>query len=171
MRSSKADDVLARLEATGKLNGAEIEHYIGGGMPGPAMHNDQLRFFSRDGREVMEFAKSNFIRTEFNPCALDIYSLPAEPAVVQKFARLLRESRAYRDDFPEETPHEDADRIHLELGITEAGETASRSYPGGPPASFAPLETEVDALIARLRATGEYGLYDGKRKVEGAVRP
>lgn len=171
MGSSTADDVLARLERTGKLNGAEIEYYVGGGLPPPATRNDQLRLFTREGREVVEFARSNFKRTEFNPYALDIYQLPAEPADVRTIARLIRATNAFTTHFPEETVSGSADMLHTDVVVTDDGDTATRTYYGHVPQVFAPLEKEVEAMIERLKAKGKYGLYADERQVEGAVRP
>jgi hypothetical protein len=171
MTSGSAEEILERMKKTGKLGGAEIEHYVGGGMPGPSLHNDQLRFHTHEGQEVVEFAKSNFKRTEFNPAALDIYRLPADPADIRTMARLILAARAFSTHFPQETSEDTADLMRTEIVVTEGNDSATRIYYRRVPDSFGPLEQEVEAMIARLKAKGDYGLYDGQRKIAGAVRP
>lgn len=171
MNNSSAKSILERLEKTGKLDGVEIEHYVGGGMPPPYTHNDQLRFHTQEGREVVEFAKSNFKRTEFNPYALDIYRLPAEAADVRTIAKLILAADAFGGGNPQGSSNDIADIIRTEVVVTEDGDAATCVYHGQLPEAFAPLEKEVEALIERLKTKGEYGLYNGKVKVAGAVRP
>lgn len=171
MNNSSAESILKRLEKTGKLDGVEIEHYVGGGMPPPFLHNDQLRFHTHEGREIMEFAKSNFKRTEFNPAALDIYQLPADPADVRIIARLILAADAFGAGNSQGTKKDVADIIRTEIVVTEGGDEAKRVYYGHLPEALGPLEKEVEALIERLKAKGEYGLYADERKVPGAVRP
>jgi hypothetical protein len=171
MSLSSAESVLQRLEKNGKLDGVEMEHYVGGGAPPPYTHNDQLRFHTHEGQEVVEFARSNFARTEFNPYALDIYRLPAEPADIRTMAKLLLATDAFGSRHQEAITTDVADILRTELLVIEHGDIAKRVYFGHLPEAFAPLEKEVDAMIERLKAKGEYGLYDGERKVEGAVRP
>lgn len=171
MSSSKAEDILERMEKTGKLGGAQIEHYVGGGAPPPYLHNDQLRLFAFEGREVLQFAQSNYARTEFNPYALDKYRLPAEPADIRTMARLILATKAFGAHTSQEGPSNVPDMIRTELIVTEGGESATRIYYGQVPAALEPLEKEVDAMVARLKEKGEYGLYDGDRKIASAVRP
>ncbi len=171
MNSSAAEDVLQRMVKTGKLGGAEIEHYVGGGAPPPYLHNDQLRLFTYEGREVVQFARSNYKRTEFNPYALDKYRLAAEPEDVRALARLILATRAFSTRYPQEDDRGTADLVRTEIIVTEGGEKATRVYQGQVPDTFGALEMQIEAMIARLKEKGEYGLYDGKRKVEGAVRP
>lgn len=171
MSSSSAETILERMGKTGMLGGAEIEHYVGGGAAPPYMHNDQLRLFTYEGREVLQFSSANYTRTEFNPYANDKYRLPADPADVRTLARLILATNAFSAHFPQEDPGNSADVIRTELIVTEGGESAKRMYYGQVPDAFGPLEREVEAMIARLKEKGEYGLYDGKVKIPGAVRP
>ena len=171
MSSSRAETVLERMEKTGKLGGAQIEHYVGGGAPPPYLNNDQLRLYTEEGREILRFARSNYTRTEFNPYALDEYRLPAEPADIRTMARLILATKAFSTHYPQEDPSNSADMIRTELIVTEGGEAATRIYYGHVPDALEPLEKEIEAMIKRLKEKGEYGLYDGKRKVAGAVRP
>ena len=171
MSSSSAEDLLERLEKTGKLGGIEIEHYVGGGAAPPYMHNEQLRLFTYEGREVLQFSSANYKRTEFNPYANDKYRLPAEPADIRTMARLILATKAFSTHYPQEDSDDSADVIRTELIVSEGKERATRIYHRQVPDAFGPLEQEVEAMIARLKEKGEYGLYDGKVKIAGAVRP
>ncbi len=171
MSSSRAETVLERMEKTGKLGGSQIEHYVGGGAPPPYLHNDQLRLYTEAGREVLRFARSNYTRAEFNPYALDEYQLPAEPADIRSMARVILATKAFSTHYPQEDPKGSADMLRTELIVTEGGDAATRIYYGHVPDALEPLEREVEAMIKRLKEKGEYGLYDGERKIADAVRP
>ncbi len=101
----------------------------------------------------------------------DIYRLPVEPADIRTMAKLLLATEAFGSSHQQATTTDVADIVRTELLVIENGDVAKRVYFGQLPEAFAPLEKEVDAMIDRLKAKGEYGLYDGDREVEGAVRP
>jgi hypothetical protein len=165
MNDSAAEAILERIERSGKLDGVEIEYYVGGGAPPPYTRNDQLRFHTHEGREVVEFAKSNFKYPEYNPYPLDIYRLPVEPADVCAIVKLIRAGNAFGTHYPEETNPRSADIIRTELVITREGDEATRVYYMHVPAALAPLEKEVEAMIERVKAKGEHGLYAGDKKI------
>jgi hypothetical protein len=165
MDDSTAEAILERLEKTGKLDGIEIEYYVGGGAPPPYTRNDQLRLHTNEGREVVEFAKSNFKYTEYNPYPLDIYRLPAEPADVRTLVKLIRAGDAFGTHYPEETNPESSDILRTELVITRGGDEATRIYYKHVPDALAPLKKEVEAMIERVKAKGEHGLYAGDKKI------
>lgn len=147
---------LARMEATGKLEGVEFEHYVGGGLPPPYYHSDQFRLLSRDGRDTIEFATANYSSkpAKDTPYPRDVYQLPAQPDDVKTLARSLRAGHAFDASVP---IVEIADSVRIELVLTVAGKQHKAVYQGLPSA-LEPLDALVDALVARAKAQGKHEL-------------
>lgn len=147
---------LARMEATGKLEGVEFEHYVGGGLPPPYYHSEQLRLIARDGRDTIEFAKANFSSkpAKDTPYPRDVYQLVAQAEDVKSLARVLRAGRAFDVAAP---TVQIADSVRIELVLTVGGKPHKAIYQGLPPA-LEPLDTLVDAFIARAKSQGRHKL-------------
>lgn len=147
---------LARMEATGKLEGTEFEHYIGGGLPPPYYRSEQLRFLSQDGHDTIQFAAPNYSSkpAKDTPYPRDVYQLPAQPDDVTTLAHILRVGRAFDASAPVvKIP----DSVRTELVLTAAGKPHKAVYQGLPTA-LDPLDAFVDALIARVKAQGKHEL-------------
>jgi hypothetical protein len=147
---------LTRMEATGRLEGVEFEHYVGGGLPPPHYRSDQFRLLTRDGHDVVQFAAPNYSAKPDKDASypLDKYWLPAQPEDVKKIARILREGRAFDSSAPRTTV---ADAVRTELVFTIVGKDHKATYWGLPPALTA-LDALVDTLIARVKSQGQHKL-------------
>lgn len=147
---------LTRMEATGKLEGVEFEHYVGGGLPPPYYVSDQFRLLTRDGRDTIQFAAPNYKskpdKDEAYPS--DVYTLPAQPDDVKTLARILREGRAFEGATMASAP---ADGVRTELLLTVAGKQHKATYWGFPP-TLTPLGDVVKSLIARVKSHGKHEL-------------
>ena len=147
---------LARMEATGKLEGTRFEHYVGGGLPPPYYRSDQLMFLVWEGRDTIQFRTPNYNKkpAKEGSYPFDVYRLPAQPEDVKTIARILREGRAFGSST---TPTKVADAVRTELVLTIAGRESKAIYSGFPPA-LAPLAGLVDTLIARAKSQGQHKL-------------
>ena len=157
MDTQWAEEALRATEKSGRLDGLEIEHYVGGGLPPPHYRSDQLRLLAKDGRDTFEFATPHYEEKvpEGGTYPLDIYTLPATPEEVKTFARLVRESGAFAAPAPDAGPGH-ADALKTELIVNVRGREAKRVYAGGEPAELARLREVVDPLIARLQKIGAH---------------
>ena len=147
---------LARMEGTGKLEGVEFEHFVGGGLPPPHYVADQLRLLERDGHDAIEFSAPNYKAQAAKDKAYpnDVYQLPAQPDDVKAIARALREGHAFEFSSPKTTV---ADAVRTELVLTVAGKRHTVVYRGFTPA-LAPLNALVRDLTTRVKAQGRYRL-------------
>lgn len=147
---------LTRMEAIGKLEGVEFEHYVGGGLPPPYYVSDQLRLLARDGRDTIQFAAPNYkskpVKDEAYP--RDVYTLPAQPDDVKTIAKILREGRTFETSTMASAP---ADGVRTELLLTVAGKQHKATYSGFAP-TLAPLSDAVKVLIARVKSQGKHEL-------------
>jgi hypothetical protein len=159
-----AKAVLARCEATGKLDGVLIEYYVGGGLPPPMTRADQFLLVSREGRDVMEYSRPNFDpkydKLHLDGYPNDTYSLPASPADVKKIARLMRETGVFEQHFPEEARPGIADILRTEINVVDSHGEDGRTYYQRAPVALDPLRVVVEALIAHLKVHGDHGVYD-----------
>lgn len=147
---------LSRMEATGKLEGVEFEHFVGGGLPPPHYVADQLRLLVQDGHDTIEFSAPNYKAQAAQGQAYpnDEYQLPAQPDDVKAIARALREGHAFEFSEPTTTV---ADAVRTELVLTVAGKRHTVIYRGFTPA-LAPLNALVRDLTTRVKAQGRYRL-------------
>ncbi len=156
MRSQAwVDGALGEAEATGRLNGVVIEHFVGGGLPPPRLRSDQLRLMTRDGRDVLVFDKPDFKKRPTKagqPYPNDEYTLAASPADVQLVARLVRE--AFRAPAPEPPDADEQDALHTEIIVSAHGRQATRAYRGGAPSELASLTAAARTLIERAKTQG-----------------
>jgi hypothetical protein len=145
---------LARMEATGKLEGVEFEMYAGGGLPPPYYVSQQLRFLARDGHDTVQFVTPNYSKkpAKDEPYPSEVYRLPAQPADVKALARVLREGRAFTPSPPGPTV---ADAVRTELVLTIAGKEHKATHQGLPPA-LAPLGVLFMELTERAKAQGQH---------------
>lgn len=147
---------LSRMEATGMLENAEFEYYVGGGLPPPYTHSEQLRLLSRDGHDTIQFAAANFSSkpAKDTPYPRDVYRLPAQPEDVKTIGRLLRAGCTFDAPAPSVKM---ADSVRFELVLTVEGKRHTAIYQGLPP-ELLPLDTFVDTLIARAKSQGQHTL-------------
>ena len=93
-RKPCARELLEASARTGKLEGIEIEYYVGGGLPPPLYRSDQLRLLVSDGRSTLRFARPVYDR-RYDPYPLEIFQMAATPDDVQLIAGLLLKSRIF----------------------------------------------------------------------------
>ena len=157
METKWADKVLAACEASGKLDGAEIEYYVAGGLPPPHYRSDQLRLLVQGGRDMVEFATPNYDPklAKGNAYALDIYAIAATPDDVRSVARSMRETGAFQAEAPDAGPSRVADTLRAELVVVAGGKEAKRVYAPGDPA-IGELRETAEAMIARVKSQGAH---------------
>jgi len=155
MDSTAALAAITRAEASGKLDGLEIEHYVAGGLPPPYYRSEQFRLFVDHGRDTLAFVVHDVTAKvkQGEQFPRHVYKLPASPSDVKTIARLVRESGAFKGAPPAEgeRPH---DSMRTELVAILGGKEAKRVYAGAEPAELAKLREVIDPLIARLKAHG-----------------
>jgi hypothetical protein len=158
MDNEWAEAALKTAETTGKLDGLEIEHYVGGGLPPPYYRSEQLRLLVQEGRDVLRFVTPNYdpALRKGNTYPRDTYVLPATPDDVKLVARLLRETGALRAPVPSATEPKVADALRTEWVISAHGKETKRVYPRGEPPELAKLTAVVETLIARVKAQGTH---------------
>jgi len=167
MTASNAEKVLAKLRQSGqsgRLDGLEIEYWVGGGLPPPRYRSDQLRLLCVDGRDTVEFAKMCFDDHYDPPSLNEKWQVPATGVDVREMVRLLLEGSVFTTHYPEEDDPGIADILSTEVIATFSGDELKRRYYRKPPESLAPLVRAAEALIDRAKREGERGLYhQGKR--------
>jgi hypothetical protein len=159
MNDTAALAALKDAETSGKLNGLEIEHYVGGGLPPPHHRSEQFRLYVSDGRDTLAFVTPDFTARvkQGESYPNHAYELPATPADVRQIARLVRESGAFSSA---STPQDGvvADGLRTELVLICDGkggkEEAKRVYSGAEPPELAKLLAEINAIVARIKAQG-----------------
>ncbi|APR86118.1 Hypothetical protein A7982_11467 [Minicystis rosea] len=159
MDDSTALAAISRAETTGKLDGLEIEHYVGGGLPPPHYRSEQFRLFVDHGRDTIEFVTPDFTTQvkQGEAYPRHVYKLTASPSEVRSIAGLVRECGAFSSPAPvdEKRAH---DSIRTELSAIVGGKEAKRVYSGAEPAALTKLRAVISPLIARLKAQGEHRL-------------
>jgi hypothetical protein len=151
------ETALRASEKTGKLDGLEIEYYVGGGLPPPHYVSDQFRMLVRDGRDVLEVATPNYAANPPRGASYprDVYTLAATPEDVRTVARLILEAGAFHT-VPPDGGTAPADALRTELEVSLAGKAAKRVYRGREPAELPKLRPAIEALFAAVRARGQH---------------
>jgi hypothetical protein len=149
---------LQRLETTGRLDGMEIEYWVGGGHPPPSYRSEQFRWLTWEGRDTLEFATIAYAPVYEQPLTLK-WQWPASPADVQAAARLLRETRVWAAEYTEEAKPPTADVIRTEVVVTRAGQEHKKVYYQRIPAELQSLQSEVKRLIDLVRAKSRAGVF------------
>jgi hypothetical protein len=162
MNDSTKKEIRARLERAaeaGRLDGLEIEYWIGGGAPPPHYRSDQLRLLTRDGRDVFEFARPLWDASFDPPDLIEKLSAEAKTADVQQVARLILESSLL--DEPTETgPTGGFDLLTTEIAIAAGSRRFERKHRGNQvPGNLVALSREVHALCAALETSGERAVF------------
>ncbi len=156
----KMDETLAaitRAATTGKLDGMEIEHYIGGGLPPPHYRSEQFRLFVDHGRDTLAFVTHDQTATvkQGEQYPRHVYKLPATPSDVKTIASLVRDTGAFGAPAPAESARP-RDSLRSELVVILGGKETKRVYPGAEPADLAKLQEAIRPFIERLKTHGEH---------------
>lgn len=149
---------LDRCILAGRLDGLEVEYWIGGGLPPPYYRSDQFRMLTADGRELLELARPVYDEA-FRPYPIDKRQLPAGRDDVVAIADALK--GLFAD--PPEPPELPADALRAEVLVTEGDLQTTLVLPVPVPPSAQPLHDAVAQRLARVEATGQRSLcHQGK---------
>jgi hypothetical protein len=161
-------DRLRRCEATGRLDGLEIECWTGGGHPPPFYRSEQFRLLTVAGAAMMEIATVAYAPA-FEPKDLILkFQLPAESEDLRTVARLLRETGVFTARHPEEVDPQTADILRTEVMVTVGGREHKRVYYRCIPEALKRLQEEVERLIGWVRTKGKLAvLHKGVRLGSG----
>jgi hypothetical protein len=152
---------LERAAATGRLDGLEIEYWVGGGSPPPHYRSDQLRLFARGGRDVVEFARPLFDASFDPPDLVEKFTADAQPADVQGVARLVLAARLL-DEAVQTGPSAGFDVLATEIAIAAGELRFERKHRGNElPESLRPLAQKIDELRQRLAKAGVRSVIHG----------
>jgi hypothetical protein len=150
---------LWRSEATGRLDGLEIEYWTGGGHPPPFYRSEQLRLLTVAGIDTVEFATVAYAPA-FPGAALVLkFQLAACPEEIRTVARLLRETAVFTAHYPEEEDPQTPDQLRTEVIVREGGWLEERSYHRRTPPALAPLQAEIARLIEVVKAKGAVTVF------------
>jgi hypothetical protein len=160
--------VLARLTQAardGKLDGLQIESWVGGGQPPPFYRSEQFRLLLKDGRSLMEFAVLRFPDALTPKEVTEKHTLAADPADVRAVAGQMLETKVFELKFPEETNPGIASVISHEIIATADGTAVKRVYYRRLPAALEPLEKLLKGLIDRTREKGRHTWHHDGREI------
>jgi hypothetical protein len=155
------DRALAQAQETGRLDGAGVEYFVGGGLPPPYYRLDSLRVMTREGRDIIQLDVPNWdpALAEGSKVPMDVYTLPATGADVALIARLFQD--AFRGPEPSRGDAPPRDRLRTEIVVVADavnGRRMTRVYDGAAPPELAALTKAVEMLTARAKAEGTYRL-------------
>jgi hypothetical protein len=165
---TKDNDIVAGLMKrmqSGRLDGYEIEYWVGGGLPPPYYRSDQLRFLGIDGVDTLEFAKSRHDPAYDPPTVIDKWQLAAKPEDIREFLTILMGANAFTTHYPEETNPRVADILSTEIIVTAGEAQLTRRYYRRVPSALEPLRVFSEAIIERVKRGGHYGVYHKGRPV------
>jgi hypothetical protein len=164
-------DQLRRCEATGRMDGLEIEYWTGGGHPPPYFRSDQFRLLTVGGIEMLEFDTLAYAPRFRGEALILEFQLPARPEDVRTVARLLRETGVFTDRYPEEEDPRTSDILRTEVMVTVGGREHKRVYYRRIPEALKPLDAEVERHISWVRTKGKLAVfYKGVRLGSGVER-
>ena len=154
MDAQAALAALKKAEATGKLDGLEIEHYIGGGMPPPYYRSEQFRLYGDAGRDTLAFVTPDYTANvgQGEAYPRSAYRIASTPAEVTTIARLVRESGAF--DMAPPSDAGPADAFRTEVVVMLGGKEVKRVYPGAAPPELAKLREAINKVIEHIKANG-----------------
>ncbi len=157
MENAWTEPALAAVEKTGRLEGMEIEYYVSGGLPPPHYRSDQFRALTREGRDLLEYARPSYTAKPAQGASypLDIYTLPATPDEIRTLAKLTREAPPPQAPGPDQGAAR-ADAVRTELLVMLGVQEAKRVYAGRQPPEVSRLREVVEAHVGRLVAQGEH---------------
>jgi len=157
-------DQLRRCEATGRLDGLEIEYWTGGGLPQPSFRSDQFRLLTVGGVEMLEFDTVAYAPRFTCEGLILEFQLPARHEDVRTVARLLRETGVFTARHPEEEDPRTADILRTEVLVKAGGREHKRIYYRRIPEVLQPLRAEVERLAGVAQAQGKLAVwYKGSR--------
>ena len=146
---------LARLERsaqTGRLDGLEIEYWVGGGLPPPYYRSDQFRVLTVQGRDTLEFARPLWDDAFKPPQLVEKFQRPATTADVRRVARLILDAGVFTEQH-EEKPRV-GDGLSTEVILTAGGTKKQSVYRGNVPPKLRALEADVERLRLTLEREG-----------------
>jgi hypothetical protein len=160
-------EFLARLERsaqTGRLDGLEIEYWVGGGLPPPHYRSDQFRLLTVQGRDTLEIARPLWDDGFKPPQLIEKFQRPANMLDVRHIARLILDAGVFT------AQHEDkpavGDGLSTEVIVTAGGTKHQRVYRGRVPPKLRALEADVERLRLTLEREGVRSVFhQGKRLV------
>lgn len=145
---------LERAAATGRLDGLEIEYWVGGGSPPPHYRSDQLRLQTRGGRDVAEFARPLFDASFDPPDLVEKFTADAQPADVQGVARLILAAHLF-DEAAQTGPTAGFDMLATEIAIAAGERRFERKHRGNElPENLRPLAQQIEELRQSLEKAG-----------------
>jgi hypothetical protein len=162
MNDSTREELRARLEraaAVGRLEGLEIEYWVGGGAPPPHYRSDQLRLLTQGDRDVFEFARPLWDASFDPPDLIEKFSADAAPADVQSVLRLILASGAL-DEAGQTGPTAGFDMLATEILISDGARRFERKHRGNDvPDNLLALSQEIDELRKKLEKGGERSVF------------
>ena len=150
---------LARLVREGKLSGAIIEYWVGGGIPPPYYRSDQFRLLTRNTGDTLLVARPYRDPVARREGLVEQYQIPALPADVQRVAKLILDSGIFDPRFAGEKDPGMADAPTTEVIVTIAGQEYKRRFFSASPQPLEPLRLEVENLAGRVVAGGEREVF------------
>jgi hypothetical protein len=168
MNDSNREELRARLEraaAVGRLEGLEIEYWVGGGAPPPHHRSDQLRLLTQGGRDVVEFARPLWDESFDPPDLIEKFTADAEPADVQSVLRLILESRVL-DETGQTGATAGFDMLATEILISDGARRFERKHRANEvPENFLALSRKVDELRKALEKGGERSVFQRGERI------
>jgi hypothetical protein len=163
------EKLLKRLSTAareGRLDGLQIEYWVGGGQPPPFYRSEQFRLLANDDKPQLEFSVLRFHK-ELKPNEVkEVFSLPAEPEDVRAVAGMLVEKKVFESRFAEETDPRIGSVISYELtGIVDR-EQEKRVYYRAMPKELAALQSVFEKLIERTKKKGKHSWRHQGRTIE-----
>jgi hypothetical protein len=162
MNQTETVALLAQLrhwEATGRLDGAELEYRTEGSHPPHPYWFEQLRLLAVDGRDTLQFATVAYARTYEPPELVIRFQLPARPQDVQTLARLLRQARVFTARYTEEEKSLHAGTLATDVTVLVPGRLCRRRYYGRIPEALGGLQEEVEWLSRLVRTKGKLTVF------------
>jgi hypothetical protein len=166
MSQPEGENILAKLkqsEATGRLDGLEVEYWTGGGQPPPFYRSEQFRLMTVEGKDIAQCATVAYAPA-FQPNDLMIkIQAPVQAADVKNVARLLRESKIFAETPPAEKPPKDA--ISTEVILKVGQRSDKRVFYRQLPQTLAPLKAEVERLVTAVKAQAKHTLWHQGKQI------
>ena len=150
---------LARLAREGKLNGATIEYWVGGGLPPPHYRSDQFRLFEGSGGDMLHVARPYNDPVAKRQGLVERFRLEALPDEVRLIARLVIDSGIFDPRFAEEKDPGIADALKTEVNLTVAGREYKRQFFSATPKPVEALRVEVERLKERIAMGGRRDVF------------
>lgn len=150
----------------GRLDGMQIEYWVGGGQPPPYYRSEQFRLLSQGEEVQMEFAVLRFHPKLIPNEVTEKYTLRGIAEDVRGIARMLLDLRVFEIHFPEENDPSIGGVISHEIAVAAGKVEMKRTYYRTMPLDLTPLEKLLQKMIAKTREKGLHSWHHQGHAIE-----